>query len=219
VAKRRNVKIHRRPVSLLVLEGDTEQVFYAVVRDKFLKGIRIALRNIKGRGNVNKDVLSEIYKYTYNNPHDLVRAYCCIDTERQKRTATPFDLDFVREQAKERRLVVLSLDAILADPDIESWFFYDINGIYKVLGAQKSKRNPQRYSNPKRLCKKDLQQLFRRFGKVYSPGKRATSLIKRLNIDKIVSNSKELREGIKRIQTQANDLTNHLFPLRKNKGV
>jgi len=219
VSRRRNANIHNKPVSLLVLEGYTEQVFYPLIRDKFLKGIRIDLRNIKGRGNVNKDVLGEIYKYAYNNPDDLVRAYCCIDAESQKQTATPFELDLVRVQVKLKKLNVLSVHTVLADPDIESWFFYDIEGIYKFLRAKASRRNINRYSNPAAFCKKDLQALFQRFGKVYLPGKRATHLIDRLNIDKIVSNCQELRQGIERIQTLADDLTNHLFPLRKNKGV
>lgn len=219
MAKRRTAKANNRPVSLLILEGDTEQVFYAIIRDKFLKGIRIELRDIKGRGNVNKDVISEIYKYMYNNPDDLVRAYCCVDTERQTSSATPFELDFVREQAKVRMSSrVLSVGVILADPDIESWFFYDIDGIYKFLGAKKSQRKAKRYHNPKNLCKKDLQQLFHKFGngKEYLPGKRATYFINHLDVEKIVSNCKTLRDGIELIQSKAEDLTNHLFPTRKH---
>lgn len=219
MGKRRTAKIRNRPVSLLVLEGDTEQVFYSIVRDRFLKGVRLELRDIKGRGNVNKDVLREIYKYIYNNRDDLVRAYCCVDTERQKRTATPFELDFIREQVKIRKLShVLSVDVILADPEIESWFFYDIEGIYKFLGAKTSQRNVKKYSNPKNLCKGDLQELFHRFGKEYLPGKRAMNFINHLNIEEIVSKCNELREGIELIQLQADDLTNHLFPVRIRKG-
>lgn len=213
MSKRRIAKIHNKPVSLLVLEGDTEQLFYHIIRDKFLKGIRIELRNIKGRGNVNKDILCEIYKYTYNNRDDPVRVYCCVDTERQKRTATPLELDFIREQVKMRKLrLIMSVDVILADPEIESWFFYDIEGIYKFLGAKTSQRNVKKYSNPKNLCKKDLQGLFHRFGKEYLPGKRATNFINHLDIEKIVTKCNELRDGIALIQSQVTDLMNHIFP-------
>ena len=213
MSKRRTAKAHNKPVSLLVLEGDTEQIFYPIIRDKFLKGIRIELRNIKGRGNVNKDVLCEIYKYTYNNRDDAVRVYCCVDTERQKRTATPLELDIMREQVKLRKLrFVLSVDLLSADPEIESWFFYDIEGIYKFLGAKTSQRNVKKYSNPKNLCKKNLQRLFHRFEKEYLPGERAANFINHLDIDKIVTKCKELRDGIALIQSQATDLTNNLFP-------
>ncbi len=201
-----------KPVSLMILEGDTEEVFYTIVKKRFLFGIRVELRNIKGRGNINKDVLGEVYKYTYNNRIDIVRTYCCVDTERQKQSATPLDLDFIREQLKIRNMnKILSVNAISADPEIESWFFYDIEGIYKFLQAKKSQRSKKRYTNPKNLCKKDLQQLFSRFGKVYIPGNRALNFIRNLDIEKIVSNCTELHTGIELIQQQANDLTNHLF--------
>lgn len=210
MAKRRTAKANNRPVSLLILEGDTEQVFYAIIRDKFLKGIRIELCNMKGRGNVNKDLLNEIYKYTYNNPNDLVRAYCCVDTERQKISATPFELGFIRNKTREQSMTqVLSTDSILADPDIESWFFYDIEGIYRFLGAKKSQRTIRKYSNTSSLSKKDLQLLFYRFEKVYLPGKRATNFINHLSIEKILSKCKTLRDGIALIQSKAEDLTNH----------
>jgi hypothetical protein len=213
VPKRKDDKPRGRLVSLLVLEGDTEEIFYPIVQSRFLHGIRVAMRNLKGRGNVNKDVLSEMFKYTYNNRNDFVRAYCCVDTERQKQSATPFDLDYVREQARVRQITgLLGIDAILADPDIESWFFYDVDGIYKFLSAKKSQRSTRRYRNPKKLCKRDLQELFTRFRKVYSPGHRAAHFINSLSVEKIVSQCKVLRDGVELIQSQADDLTNHLFP-------
>ena len=216
MAKQGNARTFDRPVSLLVLEGDTEQVFYPSIRDKFLKGIRVELRNIKGRGNVNKDILSEIFKYMYVNRHDLVRAYCCVDTERDKQSATPLDLELISDKARGRGMNrLLSVDQILADPDIESWFFYDIDGIYRFLSAKKSQRNIKTYRNPQNLCKKDMQRLFLRFDKVYLPGRRATHFINSLDIEKIVSNCKVLFQGIQLIQSQAVDLTNHLFPSRK----
>lgn len=210
VARISRAIVANRPVSLLILEGDTEAVFYSIIRDTFLAGLRIELRNMKGQGNVNKDVLGEIYKYAYNNSTDLVRAYCCVDTERQNKSATPLDLNLVRQHIRENTQLakVLSVDAILADPDIESWFFYDIEGIYKFLKAKKSLRTLGKYANPKSLCKQDLQALFRRFKKAYIPGKRAEPFIRSLDIAKIVSACKELSDGIERIKSQANDSTN-----------
>ena len=203
------------PVSLLILEGDTEEVFYPIIKNIYLQEIRIELRNLKGQGNINNDVLSEIFKYTYNNRNDMIRAYCCVDTEGQNQSATPLELDFVREQIKCRKMTkVLSVNSILAVPEIESWFFYDIEGIYEFLKAPKSKRTIRKYSNPRALCKRDLIQLFSRFDSAYTPGKRASNFIAHLDIKKIVSNCKELREGIQLIKDQANDSSNHLFPNR-----
>ena len=201
-----------KPAALLVLEGDTEEVFYTILRDEFLGGIRIDLRNIKGRGNINKDLLAEIYKFTYNNRNDLVRAYCCLDTESQNQSATPFDLEVVRENVKASKDMrqVLSVDAILANPEIESWFFYDIEGIYKFLNAKKSQRNIRKYTNPQKLSKKDLQQLFRKFGKVYAPGRRTEHFMRSLDINSIVASCQDLSTGLRLIKAQADNTASHL---------
>ncbi len=205
------------PVSLLILEGDTEEVFYTIIKNLFLRGIRVEFQNIKGQGNVNNDVLYEIYKFTRNKPNDTIRVYCCVDTERQNQSATPLDLDFICEQIRCRPMTnVLSIDAILADPEIESWFFYDIEGIYKYLKTKLTRSSKAKFCNPKNLCKKDLQQLFFKFEKAYISGKKTENFIKQLDINKIVSNCKELRKGIQVIKDQANNLTNHLFPNRKS---
>ncbi len=211
MTKRAKARFNGNPVSLLVLEGDTEQVFYPQIRDRYLQGIRIELRNIKGRGNVNKDVLSEIYKYTYVNENDLVRAYCCVDSEMNKRSATPLDLELMCHQARNRGMIqVLSVDEIVADPDIENWFFYDIEGIRRFLGARRSQLSAKRYANTRNLNKKDLQHLFSRFDKAYVPGRRTANFINSLDLETIVSCCRELREGIKLVQSQAGDLTDHI---------
>lgn len=206
----------KQPVSLLILEGYTEQVFYPIVRDCYLTGIRIQLVNIKGRGNVNKQVLAKIFQYYRDNPKDMVRAYCCVDAETQKSRATPLDVGLIRRHVNDRKMVrVLSIDGVVTDPDIESWFFYDIKGIYKFLRAKKSLRNVKRYSIPPNFGKRDLQDLFSRFRKEYIPGERAAYFIRNLDIEKIVNNCQQLRNGIELIKSQAHDLTNHLFPARR----
>jgi hypothetical protein len=196
----------------LILEGDTEELFYPLIRDRFLKGVPVELRNIKGRGNVNKDVCCEIYKYAWNNTNEDFRAYCCVDSERHQRSATPLDIDFVRQQVVTRGINrALSVDAILADHDIESWFFHDIEGIYAFLGARKSQRNLTKYRNSSGLGKRQLQSLFMQFSKVYMPGKRAAHFIRALDIDRIVTRCSVLRQGIELIKTQAHNPENHLL--------
>jgi hypothetical protein len=136
-----------------------------------------------------------------------------LDTESQNQSATPFDLEVVREKVKASKDMrqVLSVDAILANPEIESWFFYDIQGIYKFLNAKKSQRNIAKYQNPRTFCKKDLQRLFARFQKAYIPGERAEHFIRSLDIAAIVDRCKELSRGIALIISQAEDSTNHLL--------
>lgn len=198
-------------VSLLILEGDTESVFYPLIRDHFLRGIMVELRQVHSGGNINKQVLSKIFTYTYNNPGNLVRVYCCSDTDRNELRATPLDIGYVRELVKSSQITnVLSVDAIRADPEIESWFFYDIDSIYHFLKTKKSKRNPKKHKNVKSLCKKDLFDLFEQSRSVYTPGKRAENFIRHLDLDKIMACCKELREGIERIQRQANSSNKHI---------
>lgn len=111
----------------------------------------------------------------------------------------------------------LSVNLIKATQQIESWFFYDIEGIYIYLKVPKSQRKRNAYQPPERFGYRDLQRLFEKYGKTYMKGKRAESFINKLDIEKIVCNCKELREGIQLIQSQAGDLTNHLFPEKKPK--
>jgi len=67
---------------------------------------------------------------------------------------------------------------------------------------------------PEKYGYKDLQKLFEKYGRTYNKGKRATNLIDHLNVEKITSNCKELRDGVELIRSQADDLTSHLFPTK-----
>jgi len=212
VARRASDSQVSEPVSLLIIEGETEEIFYGIVRDTYLKGIRLHVQNLKGRGNINKDVFGKIQQYLHNNPNETVRVYCCIDSERDKRTAVQLDLDLIRALIKQRNLnSVLSIDAMMADPELESWFFYDFDGICKFLGAGKGEASRRKYANPTNLAKRDLENLFSRFQKAYISGKRARNLIENLDIGIIVDNCPVLKSGIETIKLQAKDTTNHIF--------
>jgi len=211
VAARRRKVAPLRPVSLLVLEGETEEIFYPLVAAKCLPGISLQYRLLRGQGNINKQVIGAAGQYLRNHPADLVRVYCCIDAETDKKSATPLDLDLIRRQIVARDLhAVLSVDAILADPEIESWFFHDIDGIYTFMGMQKSKRKPAKYRNAANFGKRDLQRLFEQSGRIYTSGKRARNFIETLNLDRILSRCSALAAGVELIKTRATDLTNHL---------
>ena len=202
----------KKPVSLLILEGETEEVFYSIVRDKYLSGLRVKLTSIKGQGNINRQILAKLFGFLKNNTGDLVRGYCCIDTERGKNSATPLDVTRIKKTIIEKGMrQVLGVEPILADPEIESWFFYDIDGIYRFLKTPNEKRNTRKYSSPKNYGKKELQDLFHRFGDVYLPGKRARNFIEHLDMAKIATGCKELCEGIKAIKRLAENGQNNIF--------
>lgn len=199
-------------VSLLLLEGDTESIFYPLVRDKYLVGMRAVLRQVQCGGNTNKKMLAKIFQYVHEHPSERLRVYCCSDTDSNNNSPTPLDIGLIRKTVKERNMqCVLSVDKILADPEIESWFFYDIDGIYEFLRAKKSQRKPDSFKNPKNLGKRELQNLFEQFGSVYTPGERANNFVKNLDLNKIVNCCRELRMGIERIKARATDLRSNIF--------
>ena len=64
-------------------------------------------------------------------------------------THPDFDVDVIRESCKREKLRnILSVDAIVANQMTESWFFYDLDGIYDYLGVTSKKRKPlAKYKN------------------------------------------------------------------------
>ncbi|MHC4477833.1 MAG: hypothetical protein ACYTEL_19495 [Planctomycetota bacterium] len=177
-----------------------------------MSGCRTTLRNLHGLRNVNVKVIDAIETYLREHPDENVRVYCCVDRESRYETVPDFDLQRIVRYVKEQNLTsVLSIHAIIATQQIESWFFHDIAGIYQYLGAPKSHRKKKGYKPPNKFGCKDLQILFERYGKTYSKGRRSQHFIDQLNINKIISDCKELTAGINLIKSQAKDPSNHIF--------
>lgn len=199
------------PLSLLLVEGDTERLFYERVKAECLVGITgVKLENIRGLWNVNKKIMSCLLtKYR----EQAVRVYCCLDRESRYSKTPEFDLPLLRNEIRAKNLTnILSMDAVIATQMIESWMLYDIEGIYKFIRAPKARRRVRSFRPPEKCRKKDLQRLFKRCGKFYIEGKRAKTLIDALDLQKIATNCVDLRDGIELIQSQATDTTSHLFP-------
>ena len=114
---------------------------------------------------------------------------------------------------------MLSINVIVATKQIESWFFCDLNAIYRFLKVPRAQRKSSAFKPPEKFGYKDLQRLFERYGKVYNKGERSKNFINHLDIKKIVSDCKDLSKGIALIQSQADKLTNYLFPKRKHRNI
>ncbi len=208
-------KSEKQPVSLLLVEGDTDEVFYKRIKKLCLGGCRSIVKNLEGLYNINAKVVDSIGTYVRQHKDESIRVYCCFDRESRYGEVPEFNIKRVKKYLKDEDLNrTLSINVITATLHIESWFFYDIEGIYEFLRASKSQRKPNVFKPPEKFGYKDLQKLFERYEKTYTKGKRAGNFINHLNIEKIVSNCKELHEGIELIQSQANNLTNHLFPAK-----
>ena len=83
--------------------------------------------------------------------------------------------------------------------------------IYKYLKVENSQRRKSAYRPPERYTYHDMIKLFRSHGKVYNKGKKCEYFIQQINLNIIIRDCGELREGIKNIKTQAKDTTKHLF--------
>lgn len=211
--------VTKKPVSLLLVEGDTDMLFYKRIKNASLKECRTTIRNLGGLYNINKKAINGIVNYVKQHRDEVIRVYCCLDRDSRYREITEFDIKKVKKYITDEKIKsVLSIDLIKATQQIESWFFHDIEGINQFLKVPRAQRNLSAFKPPEKFGYKDLQRLFERYGKTYNKGEKAANFINHLNIEKMVSKCKELREGIKLIQSQADDLTNHLFPTRKRMG-
>jgi len=208
----------KQPVSLLLAEGSTDEIFYKKVKISHLRDCRATVCDLHGLYNINVKVINKIVGYIQAHRDEVTRVYCCLDRESRYREVPGFDIRKIKKYIKDENLKsVLSVDLIRATQHIESWFFYDIEGIYAYLKVQRSRRRLNAFRPPEKFGYRDLQRLFERYGKTYSKGRRTKSFINKLNIEKIVCNCKELGEGIQLIKSQAGDMTNHLFPGKKSR--
>ena len=213
MAKGKTAKDSERPVIYLLYEGVTEKIFYENrIIPQYLKRLNVKGRDVKGNTKLLRSTLAASQPPFVKKGQKL-RIYCCTDNDATYKRVPDFDLEPIRNACKKEKLKnVLSVDAIVANQELESWFFYDLDGIYDFLVVPEGKRKPKaKYKQPQRCSKEDLKTLFHKHGKSYRGGKRSTKFIKSLDIKKIVAGCKELREGIALIKAKANDLTNDLF--------
>jgi len=208
----------KKPISLLLVEGDTDILFYKRIKNSFIKECRTTIQNLQGVYNINKKVINSIVDYIQQHKDEKIRVYCCFDRDSRYGQVPEFDIKKIRRYLKNENIrAILSINLIRATQQIESWFLYDIEGIYEYIKVPISQRNLKAFRPPEKFGYRHLQRLLERYGKTYTKGKKAGNFINHLDIDKIVSNCKELRQGIKLIQSQAEDLTNHLFLARNRK--
>lgn len=213
MAKKNTRKAAKKLISLLLVEGETDEIFYKQIKKIFLSNCRVVIqRNLGGLYNVNRKIIERITSFIQQHPDEIIRVYCCLDRESRHGDTPGFDINIIKKYIKDEKIkTVLSIDLIQATQQIESWFLYDIEGIYSFLAVPTAERNPNAFKPPERYSYKDLQRLFERYGKTYNKGKRAGHFIEKLNIKKINTNCEELRKGIELIKSQSGDATNNLF--------
>ena len=83
---------------------------------------------------------------------------------------------------------------------IESWFFYDLEGICDYIGLNFTDSLRKNYFNPERLTHKDLQGLFRKGTKRQHYIKGEEGFLEKLDIENIYENCTALKKGIEMIK-------------------
>jgi hypothetical protein len=201
------------PLTWLLCEGETEEIFYSLLRPLYFNDIPVRIRDIHGGGNFLKATLA-IAGEPFTPTGQTVRIYCCVDNEAKYETVPDFDIEAIRYACRKENMAnILSVDAIVANQMTESWFFYDLPGILDFLNVPQEDRSnlPSKCQAPTNCRLGVIKKLFQDYGQYYREGKKSKSFIESLNLRKIVSGCEELREGIEKIKKQANNLSSHLF--------
>jgi hypothetical protein len=193
----------QKEVALFFVEGDTEDEFYSIVFKEYLPGIPKSIINLKGIYNIHRKVLGKTEEFLHRHKDKLVRIYCCIDRESRDHNP-PLDIEALRASFMEIRGFkrVLSADAIIATQMLESWFFHDMEGIYKFLRVPNKERNPSRFLPPEKFTHLHLAKLFERYGKTYIKGHKCANFISNLDISTIYNKCRELQEGLELVNQQ-----------------
>ena len=200
MGKSRKGAASHKPLTVLLVEGPTEVIFYERVKRLYLGACRVVIEHIEGNFNVNGKILNRLTAKYCDCP---VRAYCCLDRESRYAKVPALDLKFIRRELADKGAGnILSVDAVIATQMIESWFFHDIDGIFNHLRVPRAERKPRKWHPPERLRVWDLKELFRRYGKMYCEGERARGLIEGLDMAVIVKACRDLRDVIDLIRRQ-----------------
>jgi hypothetical protein len=211
VNEHQSKRVYSKPVSLLLVEGETDEIFYNQIKSRHLCQCRIVIKNLKGLYSINSKVIDTISSYVASRD-EYIRVYCCLDRESRYGNVPDFDLQGIKNKIIQCNITgVLSIDTIIATQQLESWFFYDLENIYKFLSVPRSRRNSTAYQPPEKYTYGDLQALFENNKKNYSKGKRSKNFIDHLNIDKIVTDCSDLTNGIELIKRQSDNRKNYLI--------
>ncbi|OFX60022.1 MAG: hypothetical protein A2046_02240 [Bacteroidetes bacterium GWA2_30_7] len=195
------------PNSLLILyEGETEGEFYKLVFEKFIppRKIKINYSNLKGVYNITKKVESKIESYLLNATFitcNHIHIFVAYDREGTREKESLLDIEYLKSEFLYKKSRIASINEIVATQDLESWFFHDLEGIYKFLKVPENQKNYKAYINVEATNNTILSALFHKFNKHYQKGKRAQGFISQLDIDKIVCNVKELNDAIQIIKS------------------
>lgn len=184
----------KKTYSLILVEGDTEEYFYGLVKKKYFKSLKSKVINLKGNWNIDTKVLNAVESFARDHCDVKFSVIVCIDRESRSDKA-PINMEMIR--AELQCLPNIDHDHVClfeAIQDLESWFFHDMDGIYSFLRTEKSKRKPQKYKPVEKLNNKDLAKLFKSNGREYKKGFASSTFIDGLDLQIIRSQSSQFNQ-------------------------
>lgn len=194
----------RQKLLFIFLEGKTEDVFYKKIMEKYLKTFAKKYTNLQTGTNVNTQIAKHLYHFLEdgsNSKYDLY-VYAFIDREGSRSSTPQFNEKAILEALKKQNVKtnnIKKLGAIEAIIMIESWFFYDLEGICKYINLKCTETLKKNCFNAQKFKSSDLSDLFRK-GKNKKPYKKGEkSFLNCLDIEKIYKNCSDLRVGIEDI--------------------
>jgi len=116
MAKGNNPQARKNPISLLLVEGETDEIFYKRIKSDFLSDIRCTvLGNLQGLFNINKKIINQTNSYLEHHKDENIRVYCCLDTESRNSPPPEFDLERIKKYIRDESITrTLSVDSITA---------------------------------------------------------------------------------------------------------
>lgn len=97
-------EVIKRPVSLLLAEGSTDEIFYKKVKISHLLDCRATIRGLCGLRNVNAKVIDRIIGYVQSHKDEVIRVYCCLDRESRYGEVPGFDIKKIEKYIKDENL-------------------------------------------------------------------------------------------------------------------
>ena len=189
-----------KKLAYIFYEGDTEEIFYKRIFSQYLRGIPNKTKNLETGTGINKSIASEIYYFLNKKENKNIElyVYAFIDREGIRSDLVEFDADAIKKALNKKQ--IKRIEKIEAITMIESWFFYDIEGICDYIGITCTDNLRRTYSNTERLTHKELQGLFRKGTRKRHYIKGDKSFLEKLDIDKIHQNCIALKDGINMIK-------------------
>lgn len=131
---------------LLLLEGPTEKEFYHKLLNDLVpnRTFKVKPRLLKGNSGVTLKVKAKLKEYEQNAAKDKtleVHVFVAHDRDgARQRVESKLDIKKLKADFCTKGSIYKDIKEVVATIELESWFFYDINGIYNFLGVPMKRR-------------------------------------------------------------------------------